>query len=450
MKVSPGVGVQCTACGGTFPLQTLAATAVWCPYCGVRQELAQPAHDEARRYREDVFGAMRAADADRKQAERLAQWSDKSSPAQFLMLVLILVPITLAWVAGPAGISAETVMAVAIAAGAALLVVAVVAFVQHQRARGGPPSALQAQPSAATRAKKVACPHCGAPNQLLVGQAVHTCAFCRGALMPSRTAMVQALDALRLERRTAALVRHRAERLRTAKDRRAESPKLLLWIPVGLAPLLLLPIAVIAKLDGASRIFGGAVIVVCIAACALGWARLRARRRLQVFHEALSDLAAQFHGCASTQLDDLVRWLDDHWAGTYELRRLWAGPRFGTVTVDAWGFAALVVMNPAKGGPLSDHHPRYADILLAAWVPGVSEGHPAPPLDPRATGTLEWLRRSGFDVRRTEAGLIASAHPAVIDHLEREPGRVHHLATIIGHLVRLAHEIGAQPVSLTS
>lgn len=458
-KTSQGIGIRCARCGGTFPLQTLA-TAVLCPYCGARQELTENA-SEAQRYRDAVFGAMRAADADRQQAASMAQWSGVSARWSKIVYVVIVAQMLLSTCAAvPALVlhssgewSAEWLQA---AMSTGMTVCTVLAFVAilagvlwTQRARIASSLGRTAPPPA----KKIACPHCGAPNYLSAGQAVHSCGHCRGALIPSKTAMIQALDAVRRERRRAAMELHRQSRtMMLATQQGATMRHLFPLLMIGgsvAMPLVTLPLMVVLEPDVELRtkaIVGGVgVALIAIVTSIIAALVARRRQRKRALREALSDLEMQFHGHVTSKLHGFIAWLNAYWAGTYELRRLAVSPMFGFVSLDAWGYAAGIAVSLTQ--PVVGRCATFVDILLAAWVPSVSEGRPEPPISAQAAATLAWLRASGFEVQRTEAGLLASATPAVVAQLWREPSGVHHLATITAHLVRLAHEIGAQPVT---
>ncbi len=459
-KTSRGQGIRCSSCGGTFPLQTLAA-AVLCPYCGAQQSLAGTAIRRVQQYRHDVFAEMRAADADRQQASTWSQWTSGGSqiwmmivPLTFLLPFCISVPtmlLAMGHVALPPAISNVlgnvgglcTTFVVMAALGAS-------SWMRSRQKRG----ASQRGPSVAS---KVACPHCGAPNRLVAGEHVHTCSYCGGALMPSKTVMVQSLDAVRAERRRAALERYRAERhgmMNAGASSRTTMRLAPLYYVVPFAPMSLFCLVGILGAAKETQAFwpllAVAVMVVSLVAGALGLVALRWWRRRESWRRGLAQLATQFHGRASTQIADLVSWLDTYWAGPFDVRKLLGGPRFAVVALDAWGYSGVLALSPARMLlDTSNAYPTYAQVVLAGWVPSATEGHGSPPIGDAARATLGWLEAAGFSVSFEEAGVVASALPWVIERLRRQPDVVGQLAPVVAHVVRLAYELGVQPVTST-
>ncbi|MFK7990786.1 MAG: hypothetical protein AB8I08_32500 [Sandaracinaceae bacterium] len=448
---------------------------VSCPFCGARQDLSSTAFIEAKQYRADVFQQMRQADAERRKVNAWGQWGTPSAPNVKLLWGAILLstvgPVCLSLPAlllqalssshslhasGDALVGLGTTLGALVPVG--LLVLLGIYLHRDLRTKPQPRSAAGPRPPLAPAREagpmKVACPHCGAPNTLRVGETARTCQHCRGALMPSKTLMFQGLDAARAMAREAKLERHRAERngmLQVRAYQDATRTYLPLFYGVTFfAPALgvfVLPFSLLdddaplAAKAGIGMVVVGAVGLCCalVAAFALRW-----HRGQKAWRRTLADLATQFHGHASTHLSDMVDWLNATWAGAYDLARIAAGPRFGFVPLDAWGFRAALVLSPTAGFFSGGSHAR---VVVAAWVPGFSDGAGAPAsLTPQATATLDWLRGEGFDVAREEGGLVATATPRVLQLLRRHPESAHQLAPVIGHLVRLAHEIGARPV----
>ena len=461
-KTSQGQGIRCSSCGAAFPLTTLAA-AIACPYCGARQELRGGSFEDVRQYRADVFSEMHAADAETRQADAWSAWRGQAGmPTMMLGIVLLVmvgpmclslpvyllhlghlqIPPAIEGILGVLGSFCTIGVVIAAIGGAA--------YMQSRR------NAQRANPRAANRETKVACPHCGARSRLSAGQAVQTCEHCRGALMPSKTIMVQALDGVRLVKRRAMLTRYAAERegmlgVQTYTRRYARIMPLFFIIPM--APMLLGVCAVpFSALSEGSSLATALLVLVPIlllvgAAAAVGaFFLMRAHQRRQAFRRSLDDLAMQFHGRASLALDDFVRWLNTSWAGPYDLNFVCAGSGFGTVTVDAWGYSAAVAINPKRQAYPQGNYPIYVRIAVAAWIPSRSDGGPPPPLDPRALQTMAWLQSAGFAVSCEEGGLLATAHPHVVEQLRESPEAAHQLAPVLGHLARLAHEVGARPV----
>ncbi len=189
------------------------------------------------------------------------------------------------------------------------------------------------------------------------------------------------------------------------------------------------------------------MVVVSLAAAAGAALGLRWWRRRQSGRRGLTQLATQFHGQVSTRIEDFVSWLDAHWAGPFDIRKLLGGPRFAVVSLDAWGYAGVLSVSPVRIFGVSAEYPTYAEVVLAGWVPSTTDGHGPPPLDEAGRATLDWLKAAGFSVSFEEGGVVASALPWVVERLRRQPGVIVQLAQVIAHVVRLAHEVGVQPVA---
>lgn len=464
---SEGKGIRCARCGGIFPLATLAPGAV-CPYCGARQELNATAVVEAQQYRRDFFHEMRAADHERDAAAAWGRWSGNASlplAAVLFSSLMFIVPLLFAipgYLVAFGHVEVPPALLTALGSGgpvcgALAMVVATGGFVWFQRRRAAGPA--RTSPHDLGPGRNVACPHCGAPNPLVPGQHVATCAHCRGALVPSRTVMVAGLDAARAERRRASHERYRAERrgmLGVASYTGTWQRIAPLFYVLPFAPMVLgvcvLPLGAMRGHVTLPALLVVGLPLLLVAALAIGAATfffVRARQRRNAARRALEDLAHQFLGRAIDRAEDLVGFLDAYWAGPYDTRFIGAGPSFGGAIIHAWGYPTAVVLNPAPSRGQGLQIPTHVRVLVAAWVPSASDGGPPPALGPEAQRTVEWLRAAGFLVSCEEGGLLAMAQEHVVEHLRRRPEAAHQLAPVIGHLARLALEVGAQPVGVT-
>lgn len=462
---SEGKGIRCARCGGTFPLATLAP-GVLCPYCGAPQSMSGTAVVEAQQYRRDVFREMDAADRERDAAAAWGRWSGATSvpvAALAFTLVMFVVPLLVSlpgWLMAYGHLDVPPRVMSALGSTGSLCAVAsmvgmTLAFVALQSRR----ASARAERAALEGGREVACPHCGAPNRLVHGQHVSTCAHCRGALVPSRTVIRAGLDAARAERRRATLERYRAERrgmLGVASYSGTWQRIAPLFYVIPLAPMVigvcLVPLSAPGRHPSLGALLLVAVPLLLVTAAAAGGGAflfVRARQRKAAARRALEDLAGQFHGRAIDRVEDLVEWLDARWAGPYDVHFIGAGPGFGGALIDAFGYPAAVVVNPVESRGAGHRTPTHVRVLVAAWVPSASDGGPPPALGPEAQRTVEWLRAAGFLVSCEEAGLLAMAQDHVVAHVRRHPEAAHQLAPVIGHLARLAHEVGAQPVDVT-
>ncbi len=456
-------GIRCDNCGGRFPLATLSPGSR-CAYCGAPLRLEGPAVQAARQYRDDFFGEMRRADHEHAQASRWETWHGQGArPLAWIGLVALVaaapvLQIVAGMVAHVAPLPpevAELLQGLSATCGAVVMFGAAGAYLfwLNRRSRVGPARVATA-PGAPSR---VACPHCGAPSELGLGQHVQTCSHCAGALIPGQTVMSAGLDAARLAHRAARLQRFSAERRgmlgihRTTAGYRHLMPLAyaIPFVPMVLSALVV-PLSA-ARGSGLAMVCVSAGVLLILGVGAVGGVRWLSggRRKRLALQGALRDLARQFGGGASDQLEDLVRWLDASWAGPYEARYVGGGPGLAMAFASAWGYPVAVVLNLEDGGRYAQC-PPYVRVLLAAWVPSASDGGPPPPPGPEALQTIEWLRAEGFLVSCEEGGILAMAQDPLIHRLREHPGGARQLATVVGHLARLAYEVGARPVAPAS
>jgi len=443
-------------CGGALSHSTDAL----CTFCGARDPARSDAVDRAHEYRDDHFAVMRKADAENKRADlwtRAPGLFDESGPLAAIIGAVSLVTSFIV-VSGrfllsylvdlPPEELRRYIAGLGLVIGFLGLPAAIFVYVTWQEWRGRD----HAPRTTAVRASRLSCPHCGAPNVAKAGQPSHTCSHCRGALVPSRVAIAAALETAQEDLRLARIERHRAERVGMLGMSHASRGNAAIGsILLGVASVPAIAVLSAVVYLGATGRFPPGIQVILWILMTLGvvgvggagahffWQRHRRRRAWQ---EALEDLAFQFGGVVSTRLDDLVTWLNRYWAGLYEPRYLASGRRSGAVLVEAFGYQAAVALKLDR-----NRADAYVRVLLAAWVPGPSEGGDAPQIDPRARATKRWLEAAGFRVRFEEAGILAVAQPAVLRLLRKSPGQLHQLAPVIGHLARLAGEVGATPAA---
>jgi hypothetical protein len=297
---------------------------------------------------------------------------------------------------------------------------------------------------------EVACPRCGAPNALAIGRGVDTCAYCHASLMPSHTVMMQGLDAARLARRSAVMERHRQQRSAYASMHRYQTWSqllpyvwLILAIPVSGGMMIYTAAGMLLKgepFDPAVAAMGGGVFVV-MAGALLWWL---GRRRARLWQQAMADLAAQLHGRVLPRARGPLEWLNAHWAGEHMPGHLrWSGMAVAAA-LDGGGYRTLVDVDPVRS---NEQRTGRVLVLLAAWVPGISDGtQSAPPLPGRAHTIMDWLQRAGFACSVGEAGIMLAAGDELQRKLRRNPAAAHGLAPVIMAAADLAVALGAEPV----
>jgi hypothetical protein len=428
--------IECPRCHGHFSLEKLMAAA-HCPYCGLLQQLDARADVRAARdYERAVQGDLAQANQAHEHAASWERWYGRGSGYGGLMLVyLVCLPLM--------GVGSQLLgTTLAPALGGAVIVGYSIWFYTRRGRR-----AVQVSAGAA----EVACPRCGAPNTLAIGRGVDTCAYCQASLMPSATVMRQGLDAARLARRRAVMERHRQQRGAYASMYRHHGWQqlvpymwLILAVPVSAGLLLFRAARTLISgepLDPAVALLGGVALLVM--AGALLWFLAR-RRRARLWQQVMADLAAQLRGRVLPPGSGVLEWLNAHWAGEVVPAHLrWSGLAVAAA-LDGGGYRTLVDVDPVRS---NEQRTGRVLVLLAAWVPGVSDGtQAAPALSARAHELVDWMRRTGFSCTIGEAGITLAAGEALRDSLRRNPAAAHGLAPVIMAAAELAAALGAVPV----
>jgi hypothetical protein len=278
---------------------------------------------------------------------------------------------------------------------------------------------------------------------LTPGSAADSCQYCEAALIPTRTMMDHGIDAARAAVRQAAIDRRRAQR--EAMARATNMGVFAIIMPVMILGSLLLMIGGTAvgystqMLRGAEPFHPGVFVLWAMTIAMVGgvyvyWSRRRQRRdRLRA---ALADVVRQLGGEVLPQVDGRVSWLNRYWAGDYEQQQLIQTYVAGSAGVECDGYHALVDVDLNASRP-----PPRINLLLAAWVPGVSDG--SQPSGRLRDKTLSGL---GFHVRKTEGGLVARANQELLEAARRDPDAVHVVVPALARLARLASANDCVPV----
>jgi hypothetical protein len=440
--------VPCPRCGGVFALAALA-NEVRCPFCAHGFALGPERLQELARYQARVQALLGSANVEYQAAANwdwFEQTGRRGGPLTALAIVGAVSVITMAfgWFVTRSGVVPEeygplAIVGFVVVAGFGITLAAVLiggTLQEAQRARPG--------------VKRVACPSCGAPNELHAGQSLETCRFCRAALVPAGAAIAGAVSHVEAAVRAAQLARFRAERRGSAALNNASSDRYLHYVLVGsLLPMTLGgAIFTLVQLvrEPASADLGAVVALHGLAALNFApmvafYARERAIRRR--WAAVLGDLAAQFRGrMLEGGVRGLVEWLNAYWAAPYELSHLRSSLLQTSVGLDACGYPALVDVDPARA--IKTRKPR-VHVVVAAAVPEAVAARQAP-LPPAAEAGCSWLAAAGFEVRLTRSGLLAIARPATVERLRRAPESAHMLSTVITTLAGVARAIRAAPV----
>lgn len=435
--------LRCGRCNGSFAVQAIEAV-VTCPYCGHRQTLAR--HRELREYEQAVRRRVAAADEQAMVAASTEAWlaSRASNPvrnltvAYGLMLGLPLVLGLALYAVHAAGVLSFDGPAPAFAIGGAGYLGLIVYFVWYFTGR-----ARRQQRATRLEQARVACPTCGAPGLLTPGASVDSCHYCDAALVPTRTMMSRGVDAAREAVRRAALDRRRAQRAAMVKATSLGPYAVIM--PVVMIGSLLAMIGATAvgysvqMLRGAEPFHPAIFILWAMTIAIVGGVATflsRRRQRRARLRSALGDAVRQLGGAEMPAVGQRAVWLDRYWAGDYDQQHLIQTYLAGAAAVEVGGYAALIDVDLNASRP-----PPRVDLLLAAWVPEVSDGRkPSKRIRDKA------LKALGFYVRKTEAGLVARANDELLAAARRDPDVVHVAVPALTRLAQLAAERGFEPV----
>jgi guanyl-specific ribonuclease Sa len=113
--------------------------------------------------------------------------------------------------------------------------------------------------------------------------------------------------------------------------------------------------------------------------------------------------------------------------------------RFGAVSAVVDGYAVQVLR------ATSSSMPTRIMVLVAAWLPGISDGSgqvQAAPLP----AEQQALHQAGFRLAHSPAGIYLTASDEVADQMARDPQRMMELPTILTHAARITRAMGGVPV----
>jgi hypothetical protein len=440
-------GIPCPRCGGIFPLTTIGV-GIECPYCAHRFSLGADAVAELERYQAEVHAALGQAEVEQREIARWQRRTASTGSPWFGLLWIAAVIIVPTLGSFALKIAAEQVeiqdwvgrslsLALVFAPLALLTGASLVLGVQAKRSLD----------RASVGASRVACPSCGAPNDLGAGQALASCRYCQAALVPSRTVMMQAIGAARAAQRSAEIARYRTERSAAQLNLRRSAPSATPYIALG-APLPIILTATIVFGVSAVRgdpdaplpVVGGMLTLLGLNLCAMvGVYAWRSFRRAR-FTQAIAALARQFGGRILPGMPDVVAWLNAHWAAPYDVQYMSSGPHHVAAAIDAAGYAVLVDVDTHAADP--ERCPPRAHIVLAALIPASNQR----PRSATAQASEDWLSRAGFSVTVEASGLFARAAGKTVLGLGKNPESIHMLSTVITTLAGLARELNGVPV----
>ncbi|WP_437677273.1 hypothetical protein [Sorangium sp. So ce131] len=438
--------MRCGWCGGAVPVTSFAPT-IRCPRCS--QELAVPPEllHEVGAYQQGMAARLQSARAQvRPRGSAVAPFAVVGCMgATALAAAALALPLV-----GLA--SGDPTAPIAIAA--VLGVASLAALVIGRRKRGEAAEAL------AVPAATLACPNCGGPNSLQMERALNRCRSCGTALIADRSGMARALDAADYLVVAARIARYRDERRGWAG--RASGPTIawkgaVPWL-VGFL-ILSVPLAVwvaafmqVKQLDAymiGQFLFRAFFPLLVLISAGVELRVLLTRRR--VWAEVRASIERLFAGRPA----DVIRWLDTVWAGPVSADILRGGPHYGASELPVSGYCALLVTD--VGGTRPKRLPPKVWILLAAWLPGLSE-HEDPSAQERCLAQWQespewraraaWFDAAGIDLAVTPAGLMAKARLRTLRRWNFSPGQAEAeaISLVVLRLEELARFVRARPV----
>lgn len=443
--------LRCEACGGAFEPAELASRVV-CPFCRHAQEVDPAVLERLDDYRGKVERKVDAIAGERRQVARYDAWYGRmrrGSPATVLaltvgfMLFPTLVGLLMWGVVTLLGDAAEDLMPYVPIPLTLLFLTALAGWYAwmysgKKRERAG----------GALEDTAFACPGCGAVSRIEPGERATSCDFCGASLLASEPVMGASLAGAQRAEHAARLERYRAEREGIVKVYSYTIQSYAHLMVLGPFALMTGGGAVAFSFEmivGREPFHPGifliwAMFFGCVAA-AVGISVYKRGKR-ERWRAALAAVARSSDGDLLAGIDGLAGWLDRHWAGPYDLRFLYAGPYAHGATVASGGYAGLLWLDPTA---MSEHHPARGHVLLAAWIPGVTDDQGGD-RTPEARALLEDLRRV-HDVQLQEGGLFVALDEADLALLRRDPATVAELATLFPRLADLARALKASPVA---
>jgi hypothetical protein len=298
----------------------------------------------------------------------------------------------------------------------------------------------------------VACPSCGAPNQMTVGRALDRCRYCQSALVASEKLALAGIEAADAVRRAAAFERHRVERRGTLQITSMNMSTSASFLPFIVVGSISVPLGIGAVLTTFGMLFGSVPasfpalfaiwgsLFALLAGAATAW-QLRSLRKSR-FQRVLDDLSLQIGGQRTESIIPVVDWLNHHWPADYNLAWLRAGVYHGAAIGHVHGLPCIIHLDLRAA---DSSHAAHVILVIAAWLPAAR--HEKARMDPNALACSEWLERAGFFVRIEECGVMAVANERALMSIRNEPTLAHMLITVLTTLSGLTRVLRNAPSS---
>lgn len=218
-------------------------------------------------------------------------------------------------------------------------------------------------------------------------------------------------------------------------------------IGLGVMFLALAAAVPVAARDPAETV-GVTLVIAAIGALFFGAGVARVLSEARLDASLLRGVATLLAQRSGQELTRPLTWLNDRWAGPATVDLVFGGSLYRALRFEPLGYEVVLVLNPV---PARGQRPSMS-LLLAAWIPGVSERDAPDPgvadswrSAPGAASPLSALERAGFEVEPSVAGILCRATPDAVRRLRQAPEEVALLGAAIVDIARLAAAIGARP-----
>ncbi|MEP7120954.1 MAG: hypothetical protein ABJE95_08600 [Byssovorax sp.] len=436
--------LQCGHCGGSVPLKDLAAS-TRCRFCGQIVAVPEQNRVELGRYGNAVTAGIKAIRADRSAAKRENAISGLAADSTMAFIILLVfVSLTVHAVVITVGTTWQTT------ALSSLVVFAVLAWIESVTRRWR--RAATSERQIALSAVPVGCSNCGATHAFAIAAGSDLCRSCGAALLPPSTVIVQGKEAIDEMALRARMDYWRARRVSWRMQRRFGDKRGLPDYRInraGLTRVALVFALVIttAKLleyaPSVPRPYHRTILLWVLACLPAGALLISLARRIDAAYmgsrwdRGIDGLRQQLVG----DQQDPVGWLNEVWAGQT--------PQ----ALNGGGMYHRVIMLRRDGYPMMIYASTSSIVLLlAAWIPDVSDRHESEPVStawigtPLATAILSELEASDFNVTVARAGLVATVCRNSMAEFRRHPDRLVALAPAVRRVADFAVAMGAKHV----
>ncbi len=421
--------VPCPNCHATFTIER-AQPLVSCPYCrnSFQSHSLARAQVHAQQYADHQQEAQRHAEWAASHAS-VAEATKPTTPWGMLLSFPLMGIIGLGATSGMGGaalIDNEVWLYVSVGLGLVAVVGMTAAVIAHSRRV----AVAGAAPLPHGQRVGVSCPNCGAPSELVHGQAVGACNYCNSALVPGAELMAQAIDAAKMQVRYELFRAAREDRRADQRIAAMSRDYATIWVP----GLVLVSAVLVAVLGGDAEMTVLAwAIAIGLTTVVVGRHAVRATRHAAL-RSVFQNMAVQLRGQV-VDFDGATQWLDAYWPGSH-MQAFWYNNHrtFVALVGNLYGYSCYLQILPVNDFPSNG----YAVLNLAC----VFEDRFASAITPPAKEMKRWLKKKGFDLTFEDGGVSA------VRDLKKSPAywksaeAAHELATIAAHLAHLAHQLG--------